>query len=91
MPEIIGVDLASGPDLTAIAIQRRGEVVYSSTASEVRMRMAEFERRVAPVRAHLGAVFREQFALLTKMALRRRRKSKGWRRHVRMMKATGKR
>lgn len=59
----------------------------TSTAPEVRIRAAIFERRVAPWRAKLNKTFGEMLAKSFAMALRRRRKSKGWRRHVRATKA----
>ena len=57
------------------------------TATEVLMRMAEYERRVAPIRAHLNQHFAGLLTMFVAKAIKRRRKSKGWRRHVRRMKA----
>jgi len=54
-----------------------------STATEVWLRAREFERRIAPHRN----TFATGFGRLIAMAFRRRRKSKGWRKHVRQMKS----
>lgn len=59
----------------------------TSTATEVRIRAAMFERRVAPVRARVNAHIGDVLAYMLPHLLRRRRKSKGWRKHVRRMKS----
>ena len=60
-----------------------------STATEMRIRMKEFERRMEPMRTRMQAALAIQLKLVTKMLTRR--KSKGWRRHVRLMKAVQRR
>ena len=59
----------------------------TSTATEVRIRAEIFERRMAPWRARLNQTFAAMFADFVKRATKRRRKSKGYRKHVRRMKA----
>lgn len=62
-----------------------------STATEVRLKAEMFERRIAPWRARVNEVMGELLAKSFAMAIRRRRGSKGWRRHVRAMKAAARR
>lgn len=59
----------------------------SGTATEVRLRVEMFERRLVRWRVRLNEALGELLAKPIAMASRRRRKSKGWRRHVRKMKA----
>lgn len=58
-----------------------------STALEVKMRVHEYQRRAAPMLARMNQIFREVLAIQIALASRRRRKSKGWRKHVRRTKA----
>ncbi len=57
------------------------------TATEVRLRVAEYERQVAPIIADFRYRANVAFAEWMKLASKRRRKSKGFRRYVRRMKA----
>ncbi|MCB0252102.1 MAG: hypothetical protein KDI55_00050 [Anaerolineae bacterium] len=57
------------------------------TAAEVMMRVAEYERRMVPMRSRFNRHFGEMLAKFVAKAIKRRRKSKGWRKHVRRMKA----
>ena len=55
------------------------------TATEVRIRMAEYDARMVSVRASLDGFVRGLMALTIKRM--KRRKSKGYRKHLRRMKA----
>ena len=57
------------------------------TTTEMQIRMAEYDRRVAPVRARINQTVGDLLVAFMARAIKRRRKSKGWRRHVRRMKA----
>ena len=59
----------------------------TSTATEVRIRAEIYERRMAPWRARMSQAFGAMFADFVQRATKRRRKSRGYRRHVRRMKA----
>lgn len=59
----------------------------TSTATEVRLKMAMYESRIAPVRAAMDEMFGSLLQRYVFLATRRRRKSKGYRKHVRRMKA----
>ena len=59
----------------------------TSTATEVKIRAAMFERRVAPLRARMNEHIGDVIAYMMPHLLKQRRKSKGWRKHVRRMKS----
>lgn len=65
----------------------KGAVAVTSTATEVRIKEAMFWQRMAPRLAHFNQTVGSMFAEYVKQATKRRRKSKGYRKHVRRMKA----
>lgn len=62
-------------------------MAVTSTATEVRIKEAMFWQRMAPRLAHFNQTVGSMFAEYVKQATKRRRKSKGYRKHVRRMKA----
>ena len=57
-----------------------------STATEVRIKSDIAARRIVPWLTHFNQTVAAMYSEFVKQATRRRRNSKGWRRHVRRMK-----